>query len=158
MRAATFWVVCAMTMLAASAGSAAEPEITNEIAMRAVVGFREANPMSDDALGYASIALRFVEKDPKLQFTLTSQNTSFLFAKKLSQRQRSVLLGAYTVGNLRSCLLRQDRIDDAYAGTLQVIDTYHRLQKAKPRFWVPEIEKLIEMEGRGELQKYVSAR
>ena len=158
MRAAVLRAAGAVALFAGCAMDAPEPEITEQIALRAIVGFREAEPTSQDALGYASIALRFVEKHKKLQFTLNEKNTAFLLEKRLSQQQRSVLLGAYTVGNLQSCLLRGDRIDDPYAGTLQVIETYRRLQKAKPRLRVPEIEKLIELERRGELKKYVSAR
>lgn len=157
MRTAAVVIVFAVALFTRAAVGADERPITKDMALRAVAGFREADPRSDDALGYAAIALEFVRKDKKLQFTLTPKNTSFVAAKNLSQQQRSLLLGAYTVGNLQSCLLRGDRTDDPYAGDLQVIQTYRQMQKGQPRLRIPEIEKLIELEDRGELRKYVSS-
>lgn len=157
MRTAAFLTTFAVLLSALGDVAAADREITTDMALRAVIGFREADPMSEDALGYAGILITFVEKDKKLRFTITPKAVPFLGAKGLSQRQRSVLLGAYAAGNVHSCLLRGDRIDDPYAGDLQVIETYRRMQKAKPRLRIPEIEKLIELERRGELKKYVSS-
>lgn len=112
--------------------------------------------MSEEARGYGGVLIKFVEKDRKLRFKLTPKNIPFLSNKTLLQQQRSVLLAAYTAGNVHSCLLR-DRADDPYAGDLQVIETYRRMQKAEPALRIPEIEKLIALEERGELKKYVSS-
>ena len=137
---------------------AAEPEITREHAVRAIQRFREADPLSNEALGLASIVVRFVEKDPKLRFVLTEKSYPIPSERAgLSQNERLVLLGAYMVGNLRSCL-RNDTTDEPYAGSLQVIETYGQIKKLKPHLRVPEIEKLIELKRRGELKRHVSDR
>ena len=137
---------------------AAEPEITREHAIRAIQHFREADPLSEEALGLASIVLRFVDKDPKLQFVLTEKSYPVPSEKAgLSKHEGLVLLGAYMVGNLRACL-RRDTTDEPYAGSLQVIETYGQIKKSKPQLRVSEIEKLIELERSGELKRHISDR
>lgn len=154
-------VVIAASFIAISiaiSAPAAEPEITREHAVRATQRFREADPSSDEALGLASIVVRFVQKDPKLQFVLTEKSYPVPSEKAgLSENERLVLLGAYMVGNLRACL-RNDTTDEPYAGSLQVIETYGQIKKSKPHLRVSEIEKLIELERSGELKRHISDR
>ena len=53
-----------------------------------------------------------VEKDPKLRFVLTEKSYPVPAAgADLSENERLVLLGAYMVGNLRSCLGRETTDD-----------------------------------------------
>lgn len=151
-------VIAASITAISIAISAAEPEITREHAVRAIQHFREADPLSEEALGLASIVVRFVEKDPKLRFVLTEKSYPVASEEAgLSKQERLVLLGAYMVGNLRSCL-RRDTTDEPYAGSLQVIETYGQIKKSKPQLRVPEIEKLVELERRGELERHISDR
>lgn len=158
MRSLYALVAAVVIAVAGAAPAAQEPTITKQMALRAVTLFREADPTSKEALGCAGLAIRYVEKDRRMHFIINDRNVPFPTTKSLSENQRLALLGAYMVGNLHSCLLREDRVDDPYAGDLQVIQTYRQMQQKNPQLRVPEIEKMIEMERRGELKRYVSRR
>jgi hypothetical protein len=76
-----------------------------------------------------------------------------------SKDERLTLLAAFIVGNVESQLLRglKNR-DDAYAGDVQMIQTYRQLQAKNPRLKIPALEKMAEMERRGELKRYLSSK
>ncbi|HZE58648.1 MAG TPA: hypothetical protein VE031_12395 [Chthoniobacterales bacterium] len=48
--------------------------------------------------------------------------------------------------------------DEPYAGDLQMIQTYRQLQRKNPKLKIPAIEKMAEMEQRGELKRYLSSK
>jgi len=133
-----------------------EPVITKQMALKAVTLFREADPFSEDARGYAAILVRFVDKDHHVLVSINSKSVPFLSAKNLSEQERGILLGAFVAGNVDSQLLRGEKRNDPYAGDIQVIETYRQMQKKKPKLRIPEVEKLIELKSKGQLKSYLS--
>jgi hypothetical protein len=78
-------------------------------------------------------------------------------AKKYPDRICTILLAAFFVGNLDSQLLRGRKQNDSYAGDLQLIETYRRMQKKKPTLRIPEVEKLMELESKRQPKSYLSS-
>jgi hypothetical protein len=68
-----------------------------------------------------------------------------------------VLFGAFVAGNVDSQLLRSVKKDDSYGGDIQLIETYQRMQKRKPKLRIPEIERLIELKSKGQLRAYLAS-
>lgn len=154
----TRWLVVGMILVGATSHLFAEPTpaITKEIALKAVTAFCAADPFSEDARTYAAILLRFTDEDQDVLIKISQKVVPFLKSKTLSQQEIAIVLGAFVAGNLDSQLLRGRKKDDAYAGELQVMETYRQMQKKKPKLRIPEIEKLIELESKGQLRSYLS--
>jgi hypothetical protein len=57
-----------------------------------------------------------------------------------------------------SQLLHGLKKDDAYAGDLQLIQTYRQLQRKNRKLNIPAIEKMAEMEARGEIKRDLSSK
>lgn len=141
---------------------AAEPEttstapITKEIARDAITVFRQ-DPLSPRGRAAGEIVRRFAEKSEDVILHVTPKVAPFLTNVELAKENRALLLDAFTVGNVDSQLLRNEKKDDPYAGVQELISTYRRVQMAVPTFNLPEVEKLVEMEKRGELKAYVTS-
>jgi len=158
-RSGAFLLLLALLQLSVGASTPTpEPEITKEMAIKAATLFRNADPFSSDALGYAAILIRFTEKSPEVMIKVSHKPLPFLSSKKLSDKERAILIAAFVAGEMDSQLLHRKVKDDPYAGDLQLIETYRLMQQKKPRFVIPEIEQLIELEKAGELKRYLEAK
>ncbi len=147
----------AFVALALSVADAADPVITKEIALKAIMIFRD-DPLSEDGRAAAAIIITFVDKNHDVLVALNKKAFPVFDAPGVSQKETSLLLAAFTAGNVDSQLLRGVRKDDAYAGDLQLIQTYRQLQKKNPRLKIAGVEKLAEMEQRGQLKAYLSSK
>lgn len=137
--------------------TAADPVITKEMALKAVTLFRD-DPLSEEGRAAAAIILTFADKNPSVMLVLSKKAFPVFDVPGVSQKEKSVLLAAFSAGNLNSQLLRGVKKDDAYAGDLQLIETYRQLKKKNPKLKIPGIEKMAEMEQRGELKRYLSSQ
>lgn len=140
-----------------STAPAADPVITKKVALKAITIFRD-DPLSEDGRGAAAIILTFVDKNRDVVVALNKKVFPVFGAPGVSQKETSRLLAAFAAGNLDSQLLRGVKKDDAYAGDLQLIQTYRQLQKRNRKLKIPAIEKMAEMEEHGELKRYVSSK
>jgi len=143
--------------LTVSTAASADPVITKEVALKAIGFFRD-DPLSEDGRGAAAIIVLFVEKSPDVVVDLNRKAFPVFGAPGVSQKDTSLLLAAFAAGNLDSQLLRGVKKDDPYAGDLQMIQTYRQLQRKNPKLKIPAIEKMAEMEQRGELKRYLSSK
>ena len=140
-----------------SVAAPADPVITKEVALKAITLFRD-DPLSEDGRAAAAIIIMFADKSHDVLLGLSKKVFPVFGAPGVSQRETSLLLAAFAAGNVDSQLLRGVKKDDAYAGDLQLIQTYRQLQKKNPKLKIPAIEKMAEMEQRGELKRYLSAK
>ena len=135
-----------------------EPVITKEMALKAAVLFRNADPFSEDARGYAGVLVQFTEKSPDVMVKISPKTLPIFEDKNLSVQVRAILIGAFMAGNVDSQLLRGRKQSDSYAGDLQLIETYRLMQKKKPHLVIPGIEKLIDLESAGKLKAYLDSK
>ena len=135
-----------------------EPVITKEMALRAITLFRSADPLSEEALGFAAIIVRFVDKNHDVLVKLSPKVFPVFGAKGVSQRETTILLAAFSAGNIDSQILHGIRKDDPYSGDLQLIQTYRQLQKHNRKLKIEGIEKLAELESRGQLKAYILSK
>jgi hypothetical protein len=154
-----WWIIFVGLVLPCSqlAVASDKPAVTKELALKAIAAFR-ADPTSD--LGHAarSVIVSFSHDSPDVIITFTQKNYPISQIKPVSEEERLTLLAAFVAGNLDSQLLRGSRKDDAYAGDLQLIQTYRQLQKRNPKLRVEAIEKLAELESKGRLKSYLSSK
>jgi hypothetical protein len=153
-----WWIILVSLVLPCTQLVAAsdKPTVTKELAIKAITVFRE-DPNSD--LGHAarSVIVSFSHDSPDVVIKFTPKNYP-ISEIKCSEEERLTLLTAFIVGNLDSQLLRGSRKDDAYAGDLQLIQTYRQLQKRNPKLRIQAIEKLAELEAQGKLKAYLSSK
>ena len=129
--------------------------ITKETVLNAITEFR-VDPTSGRGRAAAAVVLNFTEKSPDVVVKINPKTVPFL--KKNGEPERGSLMAAFIVGNLDAQLLRGEKKDNPYAGELQVIETYRQLKKKNSKLRIPEVEKFIELEKRGELKAYVESR
>ena len=146
-----------LVALSLSVAAPAVPVITKEIALKAIVIFRD-DPLSEDGRAAAALILAFVDKNPDVLVGLSKKVFPVFDAQGVSQKEKSLLLAAFAAGNVDSQLLRGIKKDDAYAGDLQLIQTYRQLKNKNPKLKIPAIEKMAEMEQHGELKHYLSSK
>ena len=145
----------ALVMVAfAVSASGAETKISRETALDAIMTFR-ADPFSGWNRGAAGIIFKFVEKSPDVVVNITRKALPFLGDKSVNHSDECLLLAAFVAGNVDSQLLKKRKKDDSYAGDLQVIATYRQMQQKNPKLRIASVEKLIDLEKRGELKRYV---
>lgn len=154
-----WWIILVCFLFHGSqlALAADNPVITKEMALKAIGVFRD-DPLSEDGRAAAAIIILFVEKSPEVVVDLNRKAFPVFGAPGVSQKETSLLLAAFAAGNLDSQLLRGVRKDDAYAGDLQMIETYRQLQKKNPKLKIAAVEKMAEMERRGELKRYLATK
>jgi hypothetical protein len=90
--------------------------------------------------------------------TFTQKNYPISQIEPASEEEKMALVAAFIVGNVDSQLRNGSRKDGGYAGDLQLIRTYRQLQRGNPQLRVQAIEKMAELEGRGELKRYLTAK
>lgn len=151
------WLLVFLSASISCSSHAAETElkITKDIALKAVVLFRQ-DPLSEDGRGAAAILVRFAEKSPDVMLKMDLKSLPFMHGNAVPEKERATLLAAFIAGNVDSQLLRGRKGNDPYAGDLQVIETYRQMQGKNAKLHIAEVEKLIELAKRGELKRYVT--
>lgn len=147
----------ASAALTVSTAAPADLVITKEVALKAIGLFRD-DPLSEDGRGAAAIIVTFVDKSHDVVVGLSKIVFPVFDAPGVSKKETNALLAAFIAGNLDSQLLRGVKKDDPYAGDLQMIQTYRQLQQKNPKLKIPAVEKMAEMEQRGELKRYLSSK
>jgi hypothetical protein len=127
------------------------------VALKAIGLFRD-DPLSEDGRGAAAIIVSFSDKSHDVVVRLSKKVFPVFDAPGVSKKETNALLAAFIAGNLDSQLLRGVKKDDAYAGELQLIQTYRQLQKKNSKLKIPAIERMAEMEQRGELKRYLASK
>ena len=153
----TYLTIASLVLLAVCS-PAAEPEspISAEAVRTAIATFRQ-NPLSKEGRAAGETVRTFAEKSDTVIVQFTSKATPFLDNPELLTANRTLLQNAFVVGNVDSQLSRKEKKDDSYAGVLEVLHTYREMQKQRPTFKLPVMEKFIEMEKRGELKGFLRA-
>lgn len=126
-------------------------------------GVQSYHSFSEDPtsnLGHAAraVIVSFSHDSPDVIIRFTPKNYPISEIKPASEEERLTLLAAFVAGNLDSQLVRGLKKDDAYAGDLQLIQTYRQLQKRNPRLRILAVEKLAELESRGQLKEYLASK
>jgi hypothetical protein len=103
----------------------------------------------------ARTIFRYAEESKDVELVMNRAVVSFISNQKENGDERSTLLLAFIVGNVEAQWSRRQTKDDSYAGVLQVIATYRQLQGKNPMLRIPEVEKLIELQKRGKLKRFV---
>src|SRR5688572_13388333 len=147
----------ALLSATAPVATAADPVISKEVALQAITLLRN-DPLSEDGRAAAALILAFVDKSKEVVVALNKKVFPVFDAPGVSQKEKSLLLAAFAAGNADSQLLRGVKRDDPYAGDLQLIETYRQLQKKNRKLRIPGIEKMAEMEQRGELKRSLSSK
>ena len=137
--------------------AASDRVITKEIALKAIVIFR-GDPLSKEGRAAAALIVAFVDKNHDVVVELNKKAFPVFDAPGVSQDEKALLLAAFAAGNADSQLLRGVRKDDSYAGDLQLIQTYRQLQRNNVKLKIPSIEKMAQMEQRGELKRYLNSK
>jgi hypothetical protein len=150
-------LIAALTVVGTAAGQDEPKTISKDVARKAIALFC-ADPLSADADGAAAIILKFAEASPNVVINLTPKACPWLKDKATPVKYSAKLLGAYVAGNVKSQLASGQTKNDSYSGVLQVIATYHQIQKREPDFKRPEVEHLIELESQKKLKEYLESR
>jgi hypothetical protein len=158
MRLMTF-LPTAVVALAVNLCTAAptDPVFTKESVLKAIVIFRD-DPLSKEGRAAAALIIAFVDKSHDVVVSLNKKAFPVFDAPGVSQDEKALLLAAFAAGNADSQLLRGSRKDDPYAGDLQLIQTYRQLQKKDMKLKISSIEKMADMEQRGELKHYLGSK
>jgi hypothetical protein len=145
-----------LLLFAASAGLGAEQPPPDLKTVRQSFRSFHADPESVHG-EKAEIIFRYAEQSPDVQLVLNRTVVALLSNQKQNFGERSTLLMAFIVGNVEAQWAHHETKDNSYAGVVQVIATYRQLQKHNPKLRIPEVEKLIELEKHGELERYVAS-
>ena len=134
-----------------------KPVVTKDLVLKAITAFRE-DPIS--SLGHAAraVIVSYSRDSPDVIIKFTPKNYPISEIKPASEEESLTLFAAFIAGNLDSQLLRGLKKDDAYAGDLQLIQTYRQLQKRNPRLRIQAVEKLAALESHGQLKAYLSSK
>jgi hypothetical protein len=154
-----WWIilVCFLFPCSHPATAADNPVITKDLALKAIAAFR-AEPTSSLGKAAASVIVKFSRDSPDVLITFTPRNYPISEIKPASEQEKMALMAAFIVGNVDSQLRNESRKDGGYAGDLQLIRTYRQLQKRNPKLRIRAIEKMAELERRGELKRYLSSK
>ena len=131
--------------------------ISKEEVRNAITVFRQA-PASPRGRAAGKMVQRFAEKNDSVIVYITDKVVPFLSNVKIPHEDRALLLDAFFVGNIDSQLLRNEKKDHPYDGVLEVIEVYRRMRARDPVVRIAEVEKLIDLEKRGELKQYVGSQ
>ena len=132
--------------------------ITKDLVRKAIAHFR-ADPTSEMGRAAQSVVVKFSHDSPDILIVFKPKNYPIGEFKSASQSEQEALLAAFIVGNVDSQLRPgHARKEDSYADDLQLIRTYRQLQHENPKLKLPAIEKMAELETRGELKAYLSSK
>lgn len=131
--------------------------ITKELVIKAIAVFRQ-DPTSDLAKTARSVVVNFSHDSPNILIVFNPKNFP-LSDLPTTEEPQLTLLAAFIVGNVDTQLASGSKArDDAYAGDLQMIRTYRQLQQKNRKLKIPAIEKLAELESRGQLKTYLRTK
>ena len=130
--------------------------ISKEEVRSAIMIFRQ-EPVSPRGRAAGELVRSFAEKNQTVIISVNDKVAPFLSNVKLSKEDRALLLDAFVLGEVDTQLLKNDKKEDPYGGITEVLRVYQQMQKADPNFALPELDKFVAMEKRGELKKYVEA-
>lgn len=150
-------IIVALLVVVFSAYGVERPSFSTKDVLNAIAAFR-GDPLSDLGRLGGGVVMAYVKTSPDVMVRLTPKVFP-IFGKNnhLSDDEFATLLVAYDAGNAGSQLKRNKIGDDAYAGDLQLIETYKLLQRRNPKLKVTGIEKLIELDRSDRLKQYVSS-
>jgi hypothetical protein len=152
-----WWIILTSIFLWSSQFAvAADQPITKEMAFKAIEAFRQ-DPTSSLGRSAGSVVVKFSHDSPDVTITFNPKNYPISEIKG-TEEERMTLLAAFVVGNTDSQLRHGSEKDGGYAGDLQLIRTYRQLQKRNAKLRIPAIEKMAELEVRGELKRYLSSK
>ncbi len=150
----TFAVALLSLCLVTFAAAEEKLVITKEVALKAMMAFRQ-DPTAKDARDYAAIVVRFIDESPDVTVSLSEKVGPWL-QEGLPQRDTSLLLAAFAAGNASAQLATGNKKDQPLAGVQAVIEAYDKLRQKNPRLRSPGVEKLKEMAARQTLAAYLA--
>jgi hypothetical protein len=130
--------------------------ITKETARNAIVAARQ-EPLSPRGRAAGEVVRSYAEKNEDVIVQVNPKVAPFLTNMTIPLADRTLLLDAFVIGNVDSQFLHNEKKDDPYAGALEVIETYRKMQKRDTALSLPEIENFIALEKRNELKKYITS-
>jgi len=149
-------LIAALASVGTATGQNEQKPISKDMAQKAIALFC-ADPSSADADGAAAIIVNFAQASPKVEISITPKACPWFEDKATPVKYSAKLLGAYTAGNVKSQLASGQMKNDSYAGVLQVIATYHQLQKHDPDLKLPGVEHLIDLANQKKLKEYLES-
>jgi hypothetical protein len=152
-----FLLVC-LLFSALSIEAREDVPITRELVVKAIAFFRQ-DPTSEMGRAAQSVVVKFSRDSPDVQVLFTAKNYPISEISKASEEVQMALIAAFVVGNVDSQLRPgHEKKEDSYAGDLQLIRTYRQLQQKDRKLKIPAIEKMADMEARGELKRYLAVK
>lgn len=122
----------------------------------------EENPSDEGSQMAAQALLKFTEDSPDVIVILDERVlapiiTAFNREDKAQKEKLDILIASFLGGNAKAQLEKDICTDMPLAGAVSMIKTYKALKKADASMSVPLIEKMIESDGKGELEKYLKS-
>jgi hypothetical protein len=152
-----FLLLCVF-LFGASIEAREDVPITRDLVVKAIAFFRQ-DPTSEMGRAARSVVVRFSHDSPEILIVFKPKNYPISEISPASEEEKQVLLAAFIAGNTDSQLRPgHAKKEDSYAGDLQLIRTYRQLQQKNRKLKIPAIEKMAELESRGELKHYVSSK
>jgi hypothetical protein len=125
-------------------------KITKEEAVKAIVEFRK-NPLTEEGRFAAGRIISFAEQSDDVSIHIAQPLVPWLH-DGTDEKYRSLLLGAYIAGNVKSQLDHGIQRDDPHAGMLVVFEVYHQMKEADKKCRIPEIEEFMKLETEHQLE------
>ena len=147
-------LVVAALLFSASANAHDQPDTpTREEALKAIADFAQS-PASKEGKAAAATIVTFAEDSEDVLVRISPAALPWVGEGK-NYKFGPILLAAYVAGNVESQLNSGKKGNDSYAGIQQVMKTYAQLKKTDKTLSIPEIQKFIDLEAKGELKKYL---
>jgi len=147
--------VIILLTLSSPAGEPVSP-ISKETVRSAIELFRQ-DPLSPRGRAAGEMVRVFAEKDDSVVVQVNPKLASFLNDVKITREDRALLLDAFVIGNVDSQLLRNEKKEDPYGGVSEVIEIYRKMQALDSALHIPDVEKFIDLEKRGELKQFATS-
>jgi hypothetical protein len=147
-------LLIAAVLLPTGALSQEKPKLpSREEVLKAVEIFAKS-PLSAQGKAAAASIARFAQESDDVTVVVSPKAVPWLESAK-PPKFSETLLAAYLAGNVKSQLERQTNANDSYAGVQQVLKTYAQLKEADKTLDIPELQKLVDLEAKKQLRKYV---
>jgi hypothetical protein len=140
--------------LATNALSRETPTLVSQADVLEAIDIFAKSPVSEQGKAAAAIIAKFAEESDDVTI-LISQNVVTWLENDNPPKFSETLLTAYLAGNVKSQLERRTMANDSYAGIQQVLKTYAQLKEIDKTLYIPEVQKLVDLEAKKELEKYV---
>lgn len=153
MKALGLLLVAFLCLAHAAVAQGANKPISGEEVLKAIQVFSRS-PQSEEGRLAASTITRYANASDDVAVSLTPEIVPWFGIPK-PPKHSGTLLAAFIAGNVKSQVEKKTKGDDSHAGLQQVIKTYAQLKESDKSYSVPEVEKFVELESKGELKKYV---